>query len=108
MAIFFGFAKAFDLVEHEHILKKFIEKKYLPGWLISWLAAYLINRKQRVVVCDIKTEWKQVEAGVIQGSVLGPNRGLAALNQTFLLNRANSKRKHIETALYKSTPNDPG
>jgi hypothetical protein len=72
LAIFFDFAKAFDLVEHEHMLTKFIKKKYLPDWLISWLAAYLAKRKQRVVVGDIKTEWKQVEAGVIQGSVLGP------------------------------------
>jgi hypothetical protein len=30
LAIFFDFAKAFDLVEHEHMLTKFIKKKYLP------------------------------------------------------------------------------
>ena len=54
------------------MLKKFTEKKYLPIWLISWLAAYLTDRKQRVVSGEIITEWKKVEAGVIQGSVLGP------------------------------------
>ena len=55
-AIFFDFAKAFDLVDHEHMLKKFTEKKYLPIWLISWLAAYLTDRKQRVVSGEIITE----------------------------------------------------
>ena len=72
LAIFFDFAKAFDLVQHRKMLEKFESKGYLPSWLISWLAAYLHNRKQRVVVGQIKTEWKPVEAGVIQGSVLGP------------------------------------
>jgi hypothetical protein len=72
LAIFFDFAKAFDLVQHRRMLEKFESKGYLPSWLISWLAAYLHNRKQRAVVGQIKTEWKPVEAGVIQGSVLGP------------------------------------
>jgi hypothetical protein len=44
----------------------------LPEWLCAWLAAYLSNRKQRVKINDNETEWKEVVAGVIQGSVLGP------------------------------------
>ena len=69
-AIFFDFAKAFDLVDHEVLLEKL--QKLLPSWLVSWIAAYLSDRVQRVVVNNITTEWKKVEAGVIQGSVLGP------------------------------------
>ena len=71
-AIFFDFNKAFDMVDHEHLLQKISIKKQLPNWLISWLAAYLQGRRQREVFGDIQTEWKQVKAGVIQGSVLGP------------------------------------
>jgi hypothetical protein len=70
LAIFFDFAKAFDLVPHDKLLIKL--RKYLPPWLISWIAAYLSDRKQRVVFNQTKTDWKPVEAGVIQGSVLGP------------------------------------
>ena len=70
LAIFFDFAKAFDLVNHEILLVKL--QKILPSWVTSWIAAYLAQRKQRVYSNNIETEWKDVEAGVIQGSVLGP------------------------------------
>ena len=70
LAIFFDFEKAFDLVDHALLLTKL--SKYLPDWLISWLASYLTERKQRVKVNGFETEWLKVEAGVIQGSVIGP------------------------------------
>ena len=44
----------------------------MEPWLISWLAAYLTGRRQRVKCGNITSEWADVEAGVIQGSVLGP------------------------------------
>ena len=47
-------------------------EKYLPRWLTTWIAQYLLDRKQRVKAGDKTTEWKGVEAGVVQGSVLGP------------------------------------
>ena len=70
MAVFFDFSKAFDLVDHSILLTKL--KRYLPEWLINWIEEYLRNRKQRVKTMSHTAEWKQVEAGVIQGSVLGP------------------------------------
>ena len=70
IAIFFDFAKAFDLVDHEVLLNKL--KLHLPSWLVSWIAAYLTNRRQRVISADSNTDWLKVEAGVIQGSVIGP------------------------------------
>ena len=71
LAIFFDFLKAFDLVDHERLLTKL--EKILPGWLTSWIASFLQGRKQRVFANGIETEWKDVDEGVIQGSVLGPN-----------------------------------
>ena len=71
-AVFFDFAKAFDLVDHHHLLTKLGAQGLLEPWVISWLAAYLTGRKQRVVTSQHNTEWLPVEAGVIQGSVIGP------------------------------------
>ena len=71
-AIFFDFAKAFDLVDHCHLLTKLGAQGLLEPWVISWLAAYLTDRKQRVVTSQHNSEWLPVEAGVIQGSVIGP------------------------------------
>ena len=67
-AVFFDFAKAFDLVDHKILLEKLT--KQLPEWVPSWIAAYLTDRQQRVKIGTTTTEWKSVEAGVIQGSVL--------------------------------------
>ena len=38
------------------------------GWIESWLT----NRRQRVVLSNEMSEWKQVDSGVPQGPVLGP------------------------------------
>ena len=69
-AIFYDFEKAFDLVPHDLLLKKL--ENLLPEWLISWLAAYLTDRYQRVKTGKTITEWLLVIQGVIQGSVIGP------------------------------------
>ena len=71
LAISIDFSKAFDLVDPELLLEKLL-KLELPTWLVSWIASYLINRKQRVVINGSTSEWKSVDAGVIQGSILGP------------------------------------
>jgi hypothetical protein len=70
-AVFFDFAKAFDTVDHEQLLIKLRDKLKLQPWLISWIAAYLTGRQQRVKCGNFASEWTDVEAGVIQGSVLG-------------------------------------
>ena len=47
-AIFFDFAKAFDLVDHHVLLTKL--SKILPPWLISLIAQWLTDRRQRVKI----------------------------------------------------------
>ena len=69
-AIFFDFAKAFESIDHEILLA--LINELLPNWLTSWIAAYLSKRQQRVKVGDKTSAWAQVEAGVTQGSVIGP------------------------------------
>ena len=70
LAIFFDFAKAFDLVPHDRLMAKLTP--LLPPWLVRWIAHYLQGRRQRVKINKITTDWKEVEGGVIQGSVPGP------------------------------------
>ena len=44
----------------------------IQGILLKWFKSYLSDRIQRVVIGGSKSEWIRIEAGVPQGSILGP------------------------------------
>jgi hypothetical protein len=69
-AVFFDFAKAFESVDHQ-ILMRLVDS-LLTNWLISWIAAYISNRQQRVKIDKITSSRKPVDTGVTEGSVVGP------------------------------------
>ena len=70
-AIFLDLRKAFDVVDHELLLKKLSVYKF-SNTSLNWIKSYLSNRKQCVIDHKIRSSMQNVQAGVPQGSVLGP------------------------------------
>ena len=67
--VFLDISKAFDKVWHKELLYK-LEFIGIRDPLLGW--SYLFDRKQRVVIEGQSSDWKSINAGVPQGSVLGP------------------------------------
>ena len=64
-------SKAFDKVWHKGLLYK-LESLGVRDPVLKWIKSYLTGRKQRVIIDGQSSDWREIEAGVPQGSVLGP------------------------------------
>ena len=77
--VLLDFSKPFDRINLNVLITKLIDMG-LRRSLIPWLCDFLSNRRQRVKLEDSISEWAQVNAGVPQGTKLGPILFLVMVN----------------------------
>ena len=71
LLLLIDFSKAFDMVDHEILLKK-LHHYGIRGIVHKWFKSYLENRRQFVSVGGSDSEEETLIYGVPQGSILGP------------------------------------
>ena len=93
------FLKAFDKVSHTKLLHK-LAHCGINGKTLVWIAAFLLNRTQFVVLNGTHSTTTPVTSCVPQGSVLGPTRFLLFINDITQVTNSQLRLFADDTALH--------
>ena len=91
--VMLDFCKAFDKISISILLKK-LKLLGISGNIGKWIANFLINRKQKIVVNKQSSQWSEVKSGVPQGTIL------AALLFLIYIADIGNEVKHSSLASY--------
>jgi hypothetical protein len=82
IAVFLDLKKAFDVCDHEILLKKLF-KMGIRGVAYKWFQNYLSGRSQFVDIGGNRSNPLNIDISVIQGSILGPILFLCYINDFY-------------------------
>ena len=77
--VFSDFSKAFDKIDHNVLVNKLLSMGVRPC-LVSWIISFLEHRAQCVKYSGSMSNWNTIDAGVPQGTKLGPILFLIMIN----------------------------
>ena len=69
--VLLDFSKAFDPINH-HILLEKLTNSGLPGHIVRWIGAFLLDRSQKVMIGSNCSGSGSPYGGVPQGTLSGP------------------------------------
>ena len=101
--LFLDFSKAFDFIDHNILLQKFVDYNF-PPHISVWSLAFLQDRKQFVSVNNITSSVLTSNAGTPQGTVAGPNDFKLLIND---LRFKNDSAKYVDDITVSSVSTDP-
>ena len=77
--VFINFRKAFDVVDHQLLLRK-LRLYRVSDPSLSWFKSYLSGRQQFVSIDGQRSDYLLIKQGVSRGCVLGPALFLLFVN----------------------------